>query len=112
MRNSICVVAIAVSLVWVSVPATAATKVFLIGGQSNAAGTGTAADLPASYNVPQPDVRFWNYSNNGWIDLQPGLGDTSNDIGPEVGFGYTLNNLFPGDDVYLIKLDAGRIRCV
>ena len=119
MRNSICVVAIAVSLVWVSVPATAATKVFLIGGQSNAAGTGTAADLPAPYNVPQPDVRFWNYGpepqpdptyginmpgvGTGWVDLEGGYGHFITDFGPEVTFGYTLNNLFPDDDIYLVK---------
>ena len=112
MRHNAFFVALSIVLFLVAVPATAATKVFLLAGQSNMSGYSTGLPTTPPYDAPQPDVQFWNYSNNGWIDLQPGLGDTSNDIGPEVGFGYTLNNLFPGDDVYLIKLDAGRIRCV
>ena len=119
MRSSIWVVAFAVSLVWVSAPAAAATKVFLLGGQSNMAGTGTAAGLPAPYNVPQSDVRFWNYGpesqpdptnginmpgvGDGWVDLEGGYGHFITDFGPEVSFGYTLNNMFPGDDIYLVK---------
>ena len=83
--------------------ATAATKVFLLGGQSNMAGYMTGFPTESPYNAPLPDVQFWNYSNNGWVDLQPGFGDSANDIGPEVGFGHALNDLFPDDDIYLVK---------
>lgn len=95
-----------VMLVPAVAPATAATKVFLLGGQSNMSGFQTGLPTTAPYNAPLPDVRFWNYSNNGWIDLQPGLGDTSNDIGPEIGFGHKLSSLFPDDDIYFIKHGA------
>lgn len=72
-----------------------------MGGQSNMAGY--QSGLPsAPYDTTQ-DVKFWNYQNNGWIDLRPGLGDTSNDIGPEVGFGYALKALHPNDDIYFVK---------
>lgn len=100
------IVAISVAL-WVSGimaagPATAATKVFLLAGQSNMAGHETG--LPAApYNATQP-VQFWNSSNNGWVNLKPGYGCTTNDIEPEVGFGYALHNsILPNDDIYLVK---------
>lgn len=115
-------------------PATAATKVFLLGGQSNMAGLGGfpndtpqpgyGADkpLPAPYNIVQSDVKFWNYSgallsnpwnsngiNNpgvgtGWVSLQNGFGWEPVEFGPEVSFGYTLHKLLPNDDIYLVKL--------
>lgn len=86
-----------------TVPASAATKVFLLAGQSNMAGHETG--LPtATYNEVQTGVKYWNASSNGWTDLAPGFGCTTNDIGPEVGFGYALHNtIFPDDDIYLIK---------
>ena len=34
-------------------------KVFLIGGQSNAAGSGLNTEYPALYQTPQADVEFW-----------------------------------------------------
>jgi hypothetical protein len=90
--------------------ATAATKVFLLAGQSNMAGVGgypggpgRPADQPCPlpYSTPQPAVRFWN---NAWVDLRPGFGCTSEMFGPEVSFGYTLHNtIFPRDNIYLVK---------
>ncbi len=81
--------------------APAATLVYLLAGQSNMAGY--QSGLPsAPYDTTQ-NVKFWNYDNNGWIDLRPGLGDSANDIGPEVGFGYALKALHPDDDIYLVK---------
>jgi hypothetical protein len=102
MKNAAFALAFVTSVVVAVTPATATTKVFLLAGQSNMAGYSTG--LPsAPYYATQP-VHFWNYSNNGWVDLRPGFGDTANDIGPEVGFGYALhNNIFPHDDIYLIK---------
>ena len=81
----------------------AATKVFLLAGQLNMAGEGTAANLPSPYNTPQTDVHFWNSSQ--WVSLQGGFGDGSSGtlFGPEVTFGYTLRQLFPKDDIYLVK---------
>ena len=106
MRHIAFFAALSIVFFFIAVPATAATKVFLLAGQSNMSGYTTGLPTTPPYDAPQPDVRFWNYDNNGWIDLQPGLGHTPNDIGPEVGFGYTLNNLLPGDDIYLVKHSA------
>jgi lysophospholipase L1-like esterase len=75
---------------------------FLLAGQSNMAGHETG--LPsAPYDATQP-VHFWNAGNNGWVNLKPGFGCTTGDIGPEVGFGYALHNsVLPDDEIYLVK---------
>ena len=108
------------SLVCMAVPATAATKVFLIAGQSNAAGLGGYdSPIPPPYDVAQTDVRFWNYGpesqpdpvhginipgvGTGWVNLETGYGHTPAEFGPEVSFGYALKNTFPDDDIYLVK---------
>ena len=62
-------------------------------------------------------MKFWNYGTpptfdsgeyvptrgNGWIDLQNGFGLKPSEFGPEVGFGYRLHQLFPDDEIYLVK---------
>ena len=120
IKSMTCILMLVIGLVVAAVPATAATKVFLIGGQSNAAGLGGYdSPAPPPYNVAQTDVRFWNYGpesqpdpvhginipgiGTGWVDLEPGYGHTPADFGPEVSFGYALNNAFPDDDIYLVK---------
>lgn len=128
-------------------PALAATKVFLLGGQSNMAGVGgyigynVGADVwgdppgnvadqpcPAIY-ANQTNVNFWNYNTNtlthvyaphvnefpnlyvqspgagnGWTNLQNGFGYMTDQFGPELSFGYRLKQLYPTDDIYLVKL--------
>ena len=104
-------------------PAAADTKLFLLGGQSNMAGVGgyeTDDPLPAEYNVSPPNVKFWDYGTpqpvtgkygtfvypwvgDHWVDLQGGFGHSSSYFGPEVSFGHRLHELFPNDDVYLVK---------
>ncbi len=103
MKHAICTIVIAMSLVLAVEPATAATKVFLLGGQSNMGGNGVVAELPSPYNEPQPDVSFWNENSTDWTALRGGFGNFSGNFGPEVTFGYTLHNLFPNDDIYLVK---------
>lgn len=101
MKHTIGFFVLTVIIVLAAQTATAATKVFLLGGQSNMGGNGVAADLPSPYNSPQTDVKFW--SSNAWVALQGGFGNTSANFGPEVTFGYTLHKLFPKDDIYLVK---------
>ena len=85
-------------------PVAAATKVFLLGGQSNMAGRGQANELTTPYNVAQTSVKLWsNRTGNAWVDLQGGFGAESPDFGPEVSFGYAVKRLFPADEIYLIK---------
>jgi hypothetical protein len=119
-------------------PASAATKVFLMGGQSNMAGLGgydgylgtnqppwtdppyNKADkpCPAPYSTPLTSVNFWNYSpdtiaggdhvlspgtGNGWDSLQNGYGYRNDTFGPELSFGARLRQLYPNDEIYLVK---------
>jgi hypothetical protein len=113
IRNTALAIVVVAGLM-AAAPGLAATKVFLLAGQSNMAGVGgypggtingsyvpPEPSIPSPYNVPQPDVKFWN--NNAWTNLQPGFGYQSGEFGPEVTFGYALNNLFPADDIYLVK---------
>jgi hypothetical protein len=107
MSRTIGVVALVMGLVVAAVPARAEIKVFLMAGQSNMVGAGYTYQLKAPYNATQPDVKIWNYTGS-WISLSPsyeGTIDSDRDgrFGPEVTFGYTINNLFPNDDIYLVK---------
>jgi hypothetical protein len=138
-----------------AVPVSAATKVFLLAGQSNMAGVGgysgymslgqdpwttypygqgPDAPCPAPYNVPNAAVKFWNYApsqssnnfdldinnvevlagvGNGWGNLQQGYGALKTvpsssvhygpQFGPELSFGRRLKELYPSDDIYLVK---------
>ncbi|MBN1393434.1 MAG: PEP-CTERM sorting domain-containing protein [Pirellulales bacterium] len=91
-------------------PSAAATRVFLLAGQSNMDGRASVANLPAPYDQPQTEVKIWDYwSGGGWADLEGGFStyNTGNLFGPEVSFGYALNELFPDDDVYLVKYSEG-----
>jgi hypothetical protein len=106
MKNVICAMSVLTAvLTLTTAQASAATKVFLLAGQSNMAGVGGYdSPIPPPYNVPQPAVRFWNESNDGWVDLQSGFGFSPTMFGPEVSFGYRLHNTtFPNDDIYLVK---------
>jgi hypothetical protein len=126
-------------LIFSAVPASAATKVFLMAGQSNMSGVGgysgylhespwsdppynhADAPCPEPYRSPLPAVKFWNYGygkkpadfvndplvGDGWIALQPGFGHRADQFGPELGFGHRLHQLFPKDDIYLIKSAYG-----
>lgn len=119
MRRDGNVAFVAFCLVLIALPVRAATKVFLLGGQSNMAGVGGYdSPLPAPYNVPQPAVKFWNKCNpttgwppadpgDAWVDLQGGFGHQYYSgmslFGPEVSLGYRLDQLLPNDDIYLVK---------
>jgi hypothetical protein len=82
MKRTVCLFAASLIALLFAAPATAATLVFLLGGQSNMAGLGgyngylgnnqppwtnppyDRADLPcpAPYNQPLDAVKFWNYT--------------------------------------------------
>jgi hypothetical protein len=134
MKSAIYITVTGLICALAAMPTAAATKVFLLGGQSNMAGLGGfpndtpqpgyGADkpLPAPYDAVQTDVNFWNYSgtlltnpwnSNGinnpgvgttWVSLQNGFGWEPVEFGPEVSFGYRLHQLLPNDDIYLVKL--------
>jgi hypothetical protein len=140
MRSSLVMAAVLASSCLIAVPASAATKVFLLAGQSNMAGVGgysgynknsppwsdppydhADAPCPAPYNAPLAAVKFWNFgygkkpadfvnapeTGDGWVDLQPGFGHRADQFGPELGFGRRLHELYPNDEIYLIKYAIG-----
>jgi hypothetical protein len=121
--------------------ASAATKVFVLAGQSNMAGEGGYTDYmadgmdpwtlppyndadapcPAPYNQPLDAVNFWNYLpetlsggyghnpgiGNGWIPLQNGYGSRTDTFGPELSFGAKIHEMYPNDEIYIVKFAIG-----
>jgi hypothetical protein len=135
------VISTAVSLVLaLTALASAATKVFVLAGQSNMAGEGGYSDYmnpnmdpwtlppyddadapcPAPYNQPLTAVKFWNYLpdaivdrshnagvGNGWIPLQNGYGNRDDGFGPELSFGAKMHEMYPNDEICLVKFSIG-----
>jgi hypothetical protein len=71
---------------------------------------------PVPYTTPQTGVYFWNYTadtvsgsihnpgtGKGWINNQFGYGYRTDQFGPELSFGYRMKQLYPNDEIYLIK---------
>ena len=77
-------------------------QVYLIGGQSNALGHARAADLPAGWRSPQPDV-FYNF-NQTTGPLAP-----RETFGPEVSFGRSMADFYKpqGKKVALLHFAVG-----
>ncbi|MCX7429312.1 MAG: PEP-CTERM sorting domain-containing protein [Planctomycetia bacterium] len=107
IRIASCTVAVGMTVVLLAGPVAAATKVFLLGGQSNMVGYGVVAELAPPYSESQPNVNFWDSGSNQWTALRGGFGKTAAYFGPEMSFGATLKTLFPTDDIYLVKYAAG-----
>lgn len=83
----------------------AGARVFLLGGQSNMAGSGIYAELEEPYNEPPAGVKAWHKGQ--WRDLGPGLSAHPEKFGPEIAFGHAMRKAYPDDDIYMIKLAAG-----
>ncbi len=127
----LCFAAIAALLNLIAGSAMAGVKVFLLAGQSNMLGCGgyDNSSPPAPYNQPLSAVQFWgeksltqestDQTGNSWVDLSVGYGYGLIDsgswtgakydacFGPEVGAGHRLHELFPNDDIYLVKYAVG-----
>lgn len=102
-------------------------RLFFMGGQSNMDGYGYNADLPASLNKSFRNV--WIFHGNPapdgnragglgkWEPLRPGHGvgfkyDGENNLlsdrfGPELSFAKRLSELYPGDQIAIIKYSRG-----
>ncbi|MBN2296812.1 MAG: hypothetical protein JXM70_30585 [Pirellulales bacterium] len=88
--------------------ASAETKLFLLGGQSNMDGRPKTGNIPAPYDRPQTNVRIWDYfKGGGWKDLRAGFSESGKTYGPEVSFGASLKKAFPRDDIYIVKYANG-----
>ena len=82
------------------------TQIFIVAGQSNAVGHGSAIGLPEELLL-QPDVRYWydtehGYSRNSFLDLKP----LKSKFGPELNAGRILADHLE-DEVAIIKRSIG-----
>ena len=74
--------------------------VFILAGQSNMAGQGERAKLPARYRRNPPNVSF--YYNGYKTPLNHFV-----HIGPEIGFAHEVSRRFPSHHIKLIKFAVG-----
>lgn len=102
-------------------------KLFYLGGQSNMQGFGNITDLPDEYNKMFETIRIfnanWSDDNTGidgkgiWDALKPGYGYgsksdgtvniLSDKFGPELTFGIKIQELFPDDNIAILKYAKG-----
>lgn len=104
-NSTLCLFSYTLSIALAAMPATAATKVFLLAGQSNMAGCGVSSELVRTlgkYGVKQQKVKLWDGGSSQWSALPSSYG-----FGPEVSFGYEMHTAFPKDDIYLVKWAQG-----
>lgn len=109
MINSRCFVLCPLILVFAAAPATAASRVFLMAGQSNMGGVGGGAELVgplAQYSGTQSGVMIWDYSGQQWVPNSSSFGLCPS-FGPEVSFGHEMHAAFPNDTIYLVKWSYG-----
>lgn len=105
MRQLLKATLIATVSVALTMPSAAlgAQQVWLMAGQSNMIGWGTAAaDLPVELQQPQTNVKI--FTGSSWNSLAPGFGNT---FGPEIGFGHDMAAAQPDVDVLLVKATFG-----
>ncbi|MFT5882076.1 MAG: hypothetical protein ACI9FG_000574 [Crocinitomicaceae bacterium] len=81
--------------------------IFLLGGQSNMAGSGYTADLPNTdeykpYHSSSVNVSVWNAKNKNWQPLEIGKR-----FGPEIGFSHALSAAFPDKHIGIVKYAVG-----
>jgi len=125
-RQGVSVVALALVSVLAVAPAAQAAdfEVFLIGGQSNAAGRADTSLLTGTLAAAQTDVYFyWHQgmmsatnaalADDTLLALQPGSGHGTsgtvvpNEFGPELSFGRSMADAFPDHNIYIIKYAYG-----
>ena len=87
--------------------------VFLLGGQSNAAGRGVVSELPDSSVLYNTEIMLFHSAsmNSGqparqWTTLRP-ASNSAGYFGPEIGFGNRMSELYPGRQIAIIKHAVG-----
>lgn len=91
---------IIVGLFWFSGNIQAKELIFILAGQSNMVGQGTASKLPAAYRRAPTNVQFYY---NGYLTPI----NRFRHFGPEIGFAHELSRHFPHDTIKLIKFAVG-----
>ena len=82
-------------------------EVYIFSGQSNMQGIGKIANIPTEYKNANPNAYFWN--GKAFVKIVPGTTKTSyrkGELGPEIGFVYTMNKLRKEKKIYIIKYAA------
>ncbi|MEL6472228.1 MAG: DUF4347 domain-containing protein [Cyanobacteria bacterium J06623_4] len=101
---------------FVQIRVTNKVSVYLFGGQSNMAGTGSDVnDLSGAQANPLPDVQIWQDGINSFVDLRPGFNQnfgTGAGFGAELGFGFALeaardSGASDTEEIYLVKYALG-----
>ena len=82
------------------VPTNGKFRVFVLMGQSNMVGAGTASELKAPYSQKHDRIRIW--ANGRWEYLVP-----NQRFGPEVALSHELAKLWPKDTIGIIKVAVG-----
>lgn len=85
-----------ISLFFVSLPASAKVRVYILAGQSNMMGKGQTYQLPAAYKRQPRNVKFY------YQGRQQPLGSYSH-FGPEVSFAHQIARALPNDTHIIIK---------
>lgn len=90
-----------------ALPAKAATRVFILAGQSNAGGGGVYVN-----QIPDPGLlvmppNLVYYSNASSDPTQPSTFSESSMYGPEVSFGQILATAFPNEEIWIVRYAVG-----
>ena len=104
-------------LLSVLLPATLArangVDVFLLGGQSNAAGRGAVSEVVDSSALYNSEIMLYHSANMNsgepagqWTTLMP-ASNSAGYFGPEIGFGNRMAELYPGRKIAIIKHAVG-----
>jgi len=87
--------------------------VFLLGGQSNAAGRGVISELPDPSVLYNESIMLYHSANMNsgqpagqWTTLRP-ASNTADSFGPEIGFGNRMAELYPDRHLAIIKHAVG-----
>jgi hypothetical protein len=75
-------------------------KVFILSGQSNMVGGGSAREVPAEMAAEDPNVLLW--SRGEWTPLKP-----AGRVGPEISFGKEMAKAWPGRKIGIVKFAVG-----
>ena len=87
--------------------------VFLLGGQSNAAGRGAVSEVPDPSALQNTNIMLYHSAsmNSGqparqWTTLRP-ASNSAGYFGPEIGFGNRMTELYPDRQIAIIKHAVG-----
>lgn len=84
-------------------------KVFLLAGQSNMDGCGTAEELPKKYKVPPANAMTWDNKRTTWVALGTDSFAEKRGFkfGPEIAFTHLMAMQYPDSMIAIVKTSGG-----